>query len=186
VLLKKQAEFPALLMNYHVPSVAHDDSFALDILEIILSRGRTSRLYRNLVYHQRIAHSAWASYHRVSIDPSTFTIGAQAMPGKDTATLEAAIDEAVAGVRSKGVTKAELNKAKSQVAANFIFAQESNHGQAMRIGLYELTVGWRQMNEYLQGIQAVTSEDVKKVANHYLTPDRRTVGVLEPRPSKGS
>ena len=108
------------------------------------------------------------------------------MPGKDTATLEAAIDEAVAGVRSKGVTKAELNKAKSQVAANFIFAQESNHGQAMRIGLYELTVGWRQMNEYLQGIQAVTSEDVKKVANHYLTPDRRTVGVLEPRPSKGS
>lgn len=181
VLLKQEAELPALMMNYHAPNLGHEDSYALDVLEMILSRGRTSRLYRDLVYDRRIARSAWAGYHRVSIDPTTFTIGAQAMPGKDAAELEAAIDEVIAGVRDGGVTRAELDKARNQVAAAFLFAQESNSGQAMRIGFHELTGGWRRMNEYLQGIQGVTADDVRRVARQYLDRDRRTVGILVPQ-----
>ena len=184
VSLKKEAEFPVLIMNYHAPGVGHEDSYALDVLEMVLSRGRTSRLYRDLVYDRRIARYAYAGYHRVSIDPTTFSIGAQAMPGKETAELEAAIEEVIAAVREKGVTKAELDKARNQVAAAFIFAQESNRGQAMRIGFYELTGGWRRMNEYLQGIQGVTADDVHRVARQYLDPDRRTVGILVPQARK--
>ena len=111
---------------------------------------------------------------------------AQAMPGKDIADVEAAIDEVIAGVRDKGVTKAELDKARNQVAAAFIFAQESNRGQAMRIGFYEITGGWRRMNEYLGGIQGVTAEDVQRVARQYLDRDRRTVGTLVPQARKRS
>ena len=186
VRLKKEAQLPALVMNYHVPNVGHEDSYALDVLEMILSRGRTSRLYRDLVYDRRIARSTWAGYHRVSVDPATFTIGAQAMPGKDIAEVEAAIDEVIAGVRDKGITEAELDKAKNQVAAAFIFAQESNRGQAMRIGFYEITGGWRRMNEYLQGIRDVTADDVRRVAWDYLDRDRRTVGILVPQAGKRS
>ncbi len=181
VLLKKEAQLPSLVMNYHVPNVGHPDSYALDVLEMILSRGRTSRLHRDLVYDRRIARYAWAGYHRVSVDPTTFSIGAQAMPGKDITEVEAAIDHVVAGVRDKGVTKAELDKAKNQVAAAFIFAQESNRGQAMRMGFYEITGGWRRMNEYLGGIQGVTAADVRRVARRYLDSDRRTVGTLVPQ-----
>ena len=186
VQLKKEAELPVLMMNYHVPGVDHEDSYALDVLEMILSRGRTSRLHRDLVYDRRIARYAYAGYHRVSIDPTTFTIGAQAMPGRETAELEAAIDEVVAAVRDEGVTQAELDKAKNQVAAAFIFAQESNSGQAMRIGFHELTGGWRRMNEYLQRIQDVTADDVRRVARQYLDRDRRTVGILVPQARKRS
>ena len=186
VLLKREAQLPSLVMNYHVPNVGHPDSYALDVLEMILSRGRTSRLYRDLVYERRIARSAWAGYHRVSVDPTTFSIGAQAMPGKDIAEVEAAIDDVIAGVRDKGVTGAELDKARNQVAASFIFAQESNRGQAMRIGFYEITGGWRRMNEYLQGIQGVTADDVRRVARQYLDRDRRTVGILVPQERKRS
>lgn len=186
VLLKREAQLPSLVMNYHVPNVGHPDSYALDVLEMILSRGRTSRLYRDLVYERRIARSAWAGYHRVSVDPTTFSIGAQAMPGKDIAEVEAAIDDVIAGVRDKGVTGAELDKARNQVAASFIFAQESNRGQAMRIGFYEITGGWRRMNEYLQGIQRVTADDVRRVARQYLDRDRRTVGILVPQERKRS
>ena len=186
VLLKREAQLPSLVMNYHVPNVGHPDSYALDVLEMILSRGRTSRLYRDLVYERRIARSAWAGYHRVSVDPTTFSIGAQAMPGKDIAEVEAAIDDIIAGVRDKGVTGAELDKARNQVAASFIFAQESNRGQAMRIGFYEITGGWRRMNEYLQGIQGVTADDVRRVAREYLDRDRRTVGILVPQERKRS
>ena len=186
VLLKREAQLPSLVMNYHVPNVGHPDSYALDVLEMILSRGRTSRLYRDLVYERRIARSAWAGYHRVSVDPTTFSIGAQAMPGKDIAEVEAAIDDVIAGVRDKGVTGAELDKARNQVAASFIFAQESNRGQAMRIGFYEITGGWRRMNEYLQGIQGVTADAVRRVARQYLDRDRRTVGILVPQERKRS
>ena len=186
VLLKREAQLPSLVMNYHVPNVGHEDSYALDVLEMVLSRGRTSRLYRDLVYDRRIARSAWAGYHRVSVDPTTFSIGAQAMPGKDIAEVEAAIDEVVSGVRDQGVTRAELDKAKNQVAAAFIFAQESNRGQAMRIGFYEITGGWRRMNEYLQGIQGVTAGDVRRVARQYLDRDRRTVGILVPQSGQRS
>ena len=186
VRLKKEAELPVLMMNYHVPGVDHEDSHALDVLEMILSRGRTSRLYRDLVYDRRIARFAYAGYHRVSIDPTTFTIGAQAMPGKDTAELEAAIDEVIAAVRDDGVTTAELDKARNQVAAAFIFAQESNSGQAMRIGFHEMTGGWRRMNEYLRSIQGVTAHDVRRVARQYLDRDRRTVGILVPQTRKRS
>ncbi len=186
VQLKKEAELPVVVMNYHVPEVGHPDSYALDVLEMILSRGRTSRLHRDLVYEKRVARYAYAGYYRVSIDPTTFTLGAQAMPGKDIAEVEAAIDEVIGRVRDEGVTQAELDKAKNQVAASFIFAQESNRGQAMRVGFYELTGGWRRMNEYLGGIQGVTADDVQRVARKYLDRDRRTVGVLVPQERKRS
>ncbi len=186
VRFKKEAELPAVMMQYHVPEVGHPDSYALDVLEMILSRGRTSRLHRELVYDRRIARYAYAGYHRVSIDPTTFTFGAQAMPGQDIAEVERAIDEVTGGVRDEGVTQAELDKARNQVAASFIFAQESNRGQAMRVGFHELTGGWRRMNEYLGGIQGVTTEDVQRVARKYLDPDRRTVGVLVPQPRQRS
>lgn len=186
VLLKKEAEFPLLMMEYHAPGVGHEDSYALDVLEMVLSRGRTSRLYRDLVYERRIARSAHAGYHRLSIDPTTFAIGAQAMPGKEAAELEAAIDEVVAEVRETGVTEAEIRKARNQVAAAFLFAQQSNSGQAMRIGFYELTGGWRRMNRYIEGVRGVTAEDVRRVAREYLDRDRRTVGILVPQPRESS
>ena len=186
VLLKREAQLPSLVMNYHAPNLNHEDSYALDVLEMVLSRGRTSRLYRDLVYDRRIARSAWAGYHRVSVDATTFSIGAQVMPGKEVAEVEAAIDGVIAGVRDNGVTAQELDKAKNQVAASFIFAQESNRGQAMRIGFYEIAGGWRRMNEYLQGIQGVTADHVRRVAREYLDRDRRTVGILVPQKRKRS
>ena len=181
VRLKREAELPVVMMNHHAPAVGHPDSYALDVLEMILSRGRTSRLHRELVYERRIARYAYAGYHRVSVDATTFSLGAQAMPGQDIAKVEAAIDEVIGRVRDEGVTQAELDKARNQVAASFIFAQESNRGQAMRVGFYEVAGGWRRMNEYLGGIQEVSAEDVQRVARQYLDRDRRTVGILVPQ-----
>ena len=117
-------------MNYHVPNVGHADSYALDVLEMVLSRGRTSRLYRDLVYDRRIARSAWAGYHRVSIDPTTFRIGAQAMPGTDIAEGgDRHRRGSSPGSGTRASPRRNWDKAKNQVAASFIFAQESNRGQ---------------------------------------------------------
>lgn len=181
VIVKKEAKLPMLLMYYHVPNVQHEDSYVLEVLEVILSSGRTSRLFRELVYDQRLARTADASYDRLSVDSTLFALTAQAMPGKDPKELERAIEGILEELRTELVSQNELEKAKNQLEASFVFAQDSNFGQAMRLGLYELTGGWEKMNAYLDGVKKVTAADIRRVVRKYFDPDQRTVGTLIPR-----
>jgi len=90
------------------------------------------------------------------------------------------LDELLRRVRSEPVSDAELEKAKKQVEAAFVFGQDSVFGQAMRIGYYEVSVGWRLLDGYLDGIRKVTAKDILRVARRYLHPDSRTIATLIP------
>jgi zinc protease len=102
------------------------------------------------------------------------------MPGKEPAEVERAIDSLLEKVKSEPISERELQKAKNQIEAAFVFAQDSIFGQAMKIGYYEAVGGWRLMDSYLDGIRRVTREAVQKVAGQYLDHDRRTVGTMIP------
>ncbi len=184
VILKKEAELPFLLTFYHTPTLQHPDNFALDVLTVVLAGGRSSRLYHDLVYEKRLARNIDADYNSVSIDPSGLSISAQLMPGKDVAQLERELDGLLEKVKTELITARELEKAKNQIEAGFIFAQDSIFGQAMKIGYYEIAGGWRQMNSYIDGIRNVSREDVRRVATRFLDRDRRTVGILIPTKDK--
>ena len=184
VILKREAELPFLAIYYHVPNVKDADNFALDLLSVVLAGGRSSRLYQELVYHKRIAHSVDADYGGLSVDSSIFSLTAQVMPDKDHAEVERAMDAVAARVRSEPVSERELEKAKNQVEAAFVFGQDSIFGQAMRIGQYESAAKWQLLDSYLAGVRAVTTADILKAAKKYLDPDRRTVGTLIPTKEK--
>ena len=180
VILKKEAELPFVLSFYHAPNLKSQDSFALDLLAVILAGGRSSRLYHELVYEKRLVRGVDVDYSGVSIDPMGLSIYAQLLPGIEPPAVEREIDRLVEETKSALVAERELQKAKNQVEAAFVFAQDSIFGQAMKIGYYEVAGGWRQMNEYLEGVRKVTREDIQRVARQYLDPDRRTVGTLIP------
>jgi zinc protease len=184
VILKKEAELPFLLIYYHAPNLKHPDSFALDLLTVILAGGRSSRLYQDIVYHKRIARNVDADYAGLYVDSTTFSITAQVMPEKDPAEVESAIDNLLSRVRSELVSDRELEKAKNQVEAAFVFGQDSIFGQAMRIGHYESSARWQLLDSYLAGIRKVTQDDILRVAKKYLDPDGRTVGILIPTKEK--
>jgi len=184
IIFKKEAELPFVLMFYHAPNLKSSDNFALDLLTVVLAGGRSSRLYRDLVYEKRLARNVDANYSSVSMDPSGFTVTAQVMPGKEPSEIEHEIDALLEKVKSDLITERELEKAKNQIESSFIFAQDSIFGQAMKIGYYEATGGWRQMDKYLDGIRQVTREDIRRVAKQYLDRDARTVGVLIPTKEK--
>jgi zinc protease len=186
VVLKKEAELPFLLAYHHVPNVKDPDSYALDLLSVVLSAGRSSRLYQDLVYRKRIARSVSADYDGLAIDPTIFSFAAQIMPDKDPAEVEKAIYANVEKLRSEAVTDKELEKAKNQVEAAFVLGQDSVFGQAMRIGRYEATADWRLLNSYLPRIRKVTAADIMRVAKKYLDPEGRTVGTLIPTKEKTS
>jgi zinc protease len=180
VILKKEAQLPFVLAFYHAPNLKSPDSFALDLLSVVLAGGRSSRLYHDLVYQKRLVRGVDADYSAVSIDPMGLSIHAQLLPGIEPPTVGREIDRLLEKVKSELISERELQKAKNQIEAAFIFAQDSIFGQAMKIGYYEAVGGWRQMNEYLDGIKKVSREDIQRVARQYLSPDRRTLGTLIP------
>ncbi len=90
-------------MHYHVPNLKDPDSYALDLLTVILASGRSSRLFRDLVYGQRLARRVSADYSGLSIDPKVLSISAQAMPGKSAAQVEHAIDQVLEKIKSEPV-----------------------------------------------------------------------------------
>jgi zinc protease len=180
VTVKKEAELPFILAFYHAPNLKNPDNFALDVLSVVLAGGRSSRLYHELLYQKRIVRSIDADYTGVSIDPAGFSVSAQLMPEKAPGEIAREIDAVLEKAKTELITERELQKAKNQIEAAFIFAQDSIFGQALKIGYYEAVGGWRLMDAYLDGIRKVTREDIRRVAKKYLDRDRRTVGTMIP------
>ena len=96
--------------------------------------------------------------------------------------MEKALEQELDRLRRDPVPAPELEKVKNLIAASFLTAQDSLFFQAMLLAQFEIASSWRAVDDYLPSIQKVTPEDIQRVANQYLTPDRRTVGVLTPLP----
>lgn len=180
VYLKREAEFPYTVIGYHTPSFPHEDSLALDVLSSILSGGKSSRIYRSLIYEKKIALNAGADYSGMYLDPFLFFLWGTPAPGNSIADLEKALFEEVEAVKNSPPSEREVQKAKNQIEASFVFGQDSLYMQAMKIGMFEVLGGWKLMDTYLNGIRKVSPEDVQRVAKKYLTEDNRTVGILIP------
>ncbi|MDE2180118.1 MAG: insulinase family protein [candidate division NC10 bacterium] len=184
LLLKKEAELPFVFMGYHVPNLKHPDNFALEVLAYILSGGKSARIYKSLVYEKQLALFAGGGYDRESIDPNLFPLYASVMPGKTAEQVEQALTAEIERVKNEPISDRELQKAKNQVEAGFLFGQDSVFNLARQLAEYEIVAGWRAWEAYLPGVRAVTAADLQRVAKAYLTPDNRTVAVLIPEKSK--
>ncbi|GAB4415325.1 MAG: pitrilysin family protein [Thermodesulfovibrionales bacterium] len=180
IYLKKEAEVPSILIAYHAPSFPDRDSFALDVLSTVLSGGKSARLYKSLIYEKKLALEAGADYSGMYIDPFLFFLYASAAPGRDIADVERALFSEIERIKETPPSEREVQKAKNQIEASFVFGQDSLYMQAMMIGKFEILGGWRLRDKYLEGIRNVTPEDVQEVARKYLTEDNRTVGILIP------
>jgi len=184
ILVKKEAQLPSLVMGYHVPNLRDQDSYVLEVIATLLSGGKSSRLYQSLVREKRLVLSVDADNSLTSRDPSLFTLSAELLPGKELAEVEKAFDQEVEQLQKEPAGKQELEKAKNQLEASFIFAQDSLFYQAMLLARHEIAISWKTIDNYLPSIQKVSLEDIQRVAKKYLTPDNRTVGILIPLPPK--
>ena len=146
----------------------------------ILSSGRSSRLYHNLVYQQKLALEADADYNFDTIDPFIFSLGGQPMPGKTIAQLEAALEAEIKRLQTDLVSDQELQKVKNQVAASFYMALDSIFYRGMLLGRTETVASWTLLKEFVPKIQQVTREQIRAVAKKYLVADNLTVGILVP------
>ncbi len=184
IYLKKEAQLPFLVMAYHVPNLKNPDGYVLDVIEAILSGGKSSRFYKDLVHDKQLVLSADADNSLLSRDPNLFTLSAEPLPGKEAAEVEKALDQELERLKKDPVGEHELQKAKNQIEAAFVYGQDSLFYQAMLLAEHEIDAGWKTIDDYIPSIRKVTPEDVIRVAKKYLTSDNRTVGVLIPLPPK--
>jgi predicted Zn-dependent peptidase len=174
---------PIVAMAWHAPPTGHADAEALDVASEILSSGRTSRLYRALVYDEPIALGASGGYWELA-RAGLFFAFAQVRPGVDAARAEASLLAEIERLRSEPVTEKELAKAKRGLEVGLIGGQGSSHALASRIAQDWTSFGRvRPLAERLEAIRAVTAADVQRVAETYLVPTGRSVVlVLPPAP----
>ncbi len=184
VVVRKRAELPALLMGWHGPEATHPDRAALDVATQLLSGGESSRLHRDLVREHEVATEVAADFDW-SIGPDLIGLYAQARPGKTAADLERRVDAVIRRLAETAPPAGELAKAKRQLRADWVKGLKTVSGKANKIGFMELVFGdWRALRRLEESWEAVTADDVRRVAATYLVPTKRTVVVLEPLPAE--
>jgi zinc protease len=177
---KKEAQLPFLVLGYRIPNLRHPDSYVLEVINAILSGGKSSRFYQKLVLEKQLALEADSENSFLSKDPALFYVYATPLPGKQVGELEKALEEEIERLQKEPVEKRELEKVKNQLESSFIYSQDSLIFQAMLLARYEIAQSWKVIDQYLPLIQRVTPEDIQRVARQYLIPDNRTVGTLIP------
>ncbi|MBI2553024.1 MAG: insulinase family protein [Candidatus Rokubacteria bacterium] len=182
VTVRKEAQLPLVFIGYPVPNFRAPDAPALELLSTILSEGRSSRLYRRLVYEQQIALNAGGDYSYFSADPNLFWFFATALPGQTPEALERALLQEVERLKTEPVSATELERAKNQIEASFVFQQDSVYSRASLLARFELIGGWRLRDQFVPAIRAVTAVDLQRAARAYFPDERRNVGVLLPIP----
>ncbi|MGR3310333.1 MAG: M16 family metallopeptidase [Candidatus Brocadiales bacterium] len=168
---------PRIAVAYHTPTIGHKDQYVLEVIEAVLSHGRTSRLYKSMVEEKRIAVSARA-YAGLAKYPETFTFFLTPRHPHTVDEVEAALYEEMEKLKTTPPTDWELQKIKNQLEASFIRKLESASGMAHEIAYYEAIYDWKYINTLLDNIKAVTAEDVMRVAKQYFTKNNRIVAIM--------
>jgi zinc protease len=182
VLVKKQAELPIVYMAWHVPNYQSDDSVALEVLSTILSGGRASRLYRDLVYQRQLALEAGGDNAYFSVDPNLFWFWATPMPGQTPEKLETELSAHMERLKTEPVTDEEMARAKNQMEAAFVYQDDSIHQRASMLARFELLGDYALKDTFLTKVRAITAADLMRVARAWFPPERKSVGVLVPKP----
>ncbi len=166
IKVNKDTKTPLVAIGYHTVEMGNKDFYTLEIISNILSNGESSRLYRSLVYDEQIALFV-GGFNESQTNPTIFVFYSAPLKGHNTNQLEQAIENELEKVKTEGVTPRELEKAKNQLEAKFVFQQQRASGLAIQIGAAETRRSWRFLNDYLKKIRSVTNNDIISVANKY-------------------
>jgi zinc protease len=191
VVVEGPGETPFLQVSYHAPQADHADFFPLTVLDSVLTgaanlnlfgsgiSNKTSRLYRALVEGE-IAASVQGGLAATS-DPYLYTIHTTIRPDRSPESALEILDREIARVLEEPLREEELMKASKQARALFAFNSESVTNIAFWLGFSEMFADYRWFEEYPQQVEAVTVDDILRVAAKYLQLSNRVVGIYHPQ-----
>ena len=182
--MKRPAQTPLLVFAHHGLRGNDPDMPALQLLISILSDGNSSRLQRELVDTQQLAVDI-GSQVGIGFDPSLVYLYALLPSGGNLAKTESALDAMLTEIGNKGVSQAELDKARRQKLAAFWRSMSTISGKAQAMGGYEVFSGdYRKLFDAPAQFERVTVADIQRVASKLFRRENRTVGFVAQSPSK--
>ena len=186
-LADPRVEQPSVRRYYLVPSsvtAAPEQGAALEVLAQLMGTGSNSLLYRALVVDKPLAVSAGAWYQGTGVDPTQFGISASPKPGVEFPQVEQAIDDVIAKLAQAPVSAEDLERTKTQMIAQAVYAQDSQTTLARWYGA-AITVGQsvEDIRAWPDRIRAVTAEQVRQAAQTWLDKKRSATGYLIKEPA---
>ena len=171
---------PLYIEGYHRPDFLDPDDAVYDVLADLLSKGRTSRLYRSLVRDKQIAIEAEGGSFPGKKYPSLFYFFAAPSKGHTAREMAAPIHEEIERLKNQDVTDEEVQSIKTRAKADLIRSLNDNLGLASELAEYQAYYGdWRELFRQIARIEAVTKADIRRVAAKTFTDQNRTVGMIE-------
>ncbi|MEN3367232.1 MAG: zinc protease [Burkholderiales bacterium] len=187
VSVKAPAENPYVALAFKVPTLRDvekdQDVYALEVLAAVLDGYDNARLNAKLVRTDRVANSVGAGYTSIARGPVLFLLDGTPVRGTTTEQLEQLLRAEVERVAKEGVSEAELQRVKTQLIAGQIYKRDSVFGQAMEIGVIEMTgISHTNIDRIIEKLKTVTAQQVQEVAQKYFGDDALTVATLIPLP----
>ena len=181
-LADPHVEQPTVKRYYLTPSAATaapGESPALDVLAQLLGNGSNSYLYRALVVDRPLAVAATAAYQGTSLDPTQFSISVAPRPGVEFSTVEQVVDSVIADITQNPVRAEDLERVKTQLIAEAIYAQDNQAVMARWYG-GGLTTGLsvEDIRSWPDRIRAVTADQIRAAAQKWLDKKRSVTGYL--------
>ncbi len=167
---------PMVLIGFHKPAIQNPDNYALDMISGILSSGRTSRLYKNLVQTGiAVSASAVNGFPGEKYD-NLFVLSAIPRPPHTVEEVEQALYTELDRLKKNPVDQRELERVLKQIDAQYIRSLASNSGMAWRIAYFEATAGtWKYAVAWKDKMHSVTGREIMRVAQKYFIENNRTV-----------
>lgn len=178
VTVRQDGQLGAVLMGYKSTPATEPDADALDLLARILAAGKGSRLFQRCT-DRGLTSDVFGINFRLR-DPSLFSIFAYLAPDQDHETVEAEIESVIEAVRVDGVTQDELDRARNQLRAQTAFDRDGPMRVASQLNEALAAGDWRLYTQYMDRLEEVTTDDIQRVAQRYLTTDTSTVGWYVP------
>lgn len=187
VTVKAPAENPYVVLAFKAPALRNvekdNESHALDVLAAILDGYDNARLNAKLVRTDKVANSVGAGYSNIARGPVVFLLDGTPAAGTTTEQLEKLLRAEVERIAQEGISEPELKRVKAQLIAGQIYKRDSIFGQAMEIGVMEMSgLSHTDIDRIIEKLGAVTAEQVQAVAKKYFGDDALTVATLVPLP----
>ncbi|HLO83722.1 MAG TPA: pitrilysin family protein [Nostocaceae cyanobacterium] len=184
IVLKQPGSAALLQAVYPLPDILHPDVPAIDVMDMILTSGRSSRLYQALV-ESGLASSVSGGAAELT-EPGWYEISATAASGQDTKKIAEVVQTTLSKLQQQPVSSEELNRAKTQLQASFILNNQDIASLANQLGYSQTIAGdYHYIEKYLGAIAKVTPQDIQRVAKTYLDPAKQTIGFFEPTTPDG-
>jgi zinc protease len=189
LVLEDRVELPRLYLAWHSPAMFAPDDAELDLAADLVANGKASRLYRTLVYEDRVALDVSAAQQSREMS-SAFVLAATAAPGKSLADVAARVDVALTALAGTGPTEAEMERSRAQVESTFLYRLQTVGGfggKSDQLNAYNVMRGDPgYFAQDLQRYESATRESVRKAAARHLLAEGRVMLSVVPRGQAGA